>query len=187
MFCRVLYRSTGVCRRSRTERGKSGSRQMQNAGEKTHCTPIQVPFNQTSCAGISWGPPLPPPLRLLLFPANPSSSYNPFAFESKRTWGMRKKKTFSPIFSFRFWQRNKDLNSFLMTNSISVSFCIGCSDNPLRVFLLHASVILRFVLFLFVCNQGCGEILIFLFQVRVVSVRIQVIIIDMETNVWKVY
>jgi hypothetical protein len=112
----------------------------------------------------------PPSLRLLLFPANPSSSYNPFAFESKRTWGMRKKKTFSPIFSFKLWQRNKDLNSFLMTNSISVSFCIGCSDDPLRVFLLHASVILRFVLFLFVCNQGCGEILIFLFQVRVVRI-----------------
>jgi hypothetical protein len=33
--------------------GKSGTRQIQNTGEKTHCTPIRAPFNQNSCAGIS--------------------------------------------------------------------------------------------------------------------------------------
>ena len=33
--------------------GKSGTRQIQNVGGKTHCTPISAPFNQNSCAGIS--------------------------------------------------------------------------------------------------------------------------------------
>ena len=89
------------------------------------------------------------PRCLLLFLANPSSSYNPFAFESKRTWGMRKKKTFSPIFRFRLWQWNKDLNSFCNNE---VNFCVVPYWLLWRPFLsVPSSWIFKFIFLLIYC------------------------------------
>jgi hypothetical protein len=90
VFCRVLCGSTGVCRRSPTEGVNPGAVRSRTR-ERRHIAPrsrfllikTRVPVSAETLPS-----PLLPfhhPRCLLLFLANPSSSYNPFAFESKRT------------------------------------------------------------------------------------------------------
>jgi hypothetical protein len=126
VFCRMLCRSTGVCRRSPTEGVNPGAVRYRTR-ERRHIAPrSRILLIKTRVPVSAETVPFHLPRRLLLFLANPSRSYNPFAFESKRTWDMRKKKKFSPIFRFRLCDtETKGLNSFC-NNELNSCFLLYC-------------------------------------------------------------